>query len=66
VIVGLGIAVLLTQLAVASVRGVGAVADPSPPVVTAVPWVALAAWSVGTFTVLTVAGWLVPRGSVVR
>jgi hypothetical protein len=35
-------------------------------VVTVVPWAALAAWSVGTFAVLTLAGWLVPRGSVVR
>ena len=66
VIVGLGVAVLLTRLAVASVRGAGAVADPSPPVVTVVPWAALAAWSVGTFAVLTLAGWLVPRGRVVR
>ena len=45
VVVGLGIAVLLTRLAVASVRAAGAVADPSPPVVTVVPWAALAAWS---------------------
>ena len=66
VIVGLGTAVLLTRLAVVSVRGAGAVADPRPPVVTVVPWAALAAWSVGTFAVLTLAGWLVPRGSVVR
>jgi hypothetical protein len=66
VVVGLGIAVLLTRLAVASVRGAGAVADPIPPVVTVVPWAALAAWSVGTFAVLTLAGWLVPRRSVVR
>jgi hypothetical protein len=66
VIAGLGIAVLLTRLAVASVRGAGAVADPMPPVVTVVPWAALAAWSVGTFAVLTLAGWLIPRGSAVR
>jgi hypothetical protein len=66
VIVGLGIAVLLTRLAVASVRGAGAVADPRPPVVTVVPWAALTVWSLGTFTVLMLAGWLVPRGSVVR
>jgi hypothetical protein len=66
VIVGLGIAVLLTRLAVASVRGADAVADPRPPVVTVVPWAALAVWSAGTFAVLTLAGWLVPRGSVVR
>ena len=66
VIVGLGVAVLLTRLAVASVRSAGAVADPRPPVVTVVPWPALAAWGVGTLAVLTLAGWLVPRGSVVR
>jgi len=58
--------VLLTRLAVASVRGAGAVADPRPPVVTVVPWAALTIWSLGTFTVLMLAGWLVPRGSVVR
>jgi hypothetical protein len=66
VIVGLGVAVLLTRLAVASVRGAGAAADPRPPVVAVVPWLALAAWSAGTFAVLALAGWLVPRGSVVR
>ncbi len=63
VIVGVGIAVLLTRLAVASVRAAGTVADPSPPVVTVVPWTALAAWSAGTFAVLALAGWLAPRGS---
>ena len=63
VIVGVGIAVLLTRLAVASVRAAGTVADPSPPVVTVLPWTALAAWSAGTFAVLALAGWLAPRGS---
>ena len=63
VVVGVGIAVLLTRLAVASVRAAGTVADPSPPVVTVVPWAALAAWSAGTFAVLALAGWLAPRGS---
>jgi len=66
VVVGVGIAVLLTRLAVASVRAAGAVADPRPPVVTVVPWAALAAWSAGTFAVLALAGWLAPRRSVVR
>ena len=47
VVVGAGIAVLLTRLAVASVRAAGTVADPRPPVVTVVPWAALAAWSAG-------------------
>ena len=61
VVAGVGIAVLLTRLAVASVRAAGDVADPRPPVVTVVPWAALAAWSVGTFAVLALAGWLAPR-----
>jgi hypothetical protein len=64
VIAGLGIAVLLTRLAVASVRAAGTVADPRPPVVTVVPWAALAAWGTGTLAVLALAGWL--RESVVR
>ena len=65
VVVGLGIAVLLTRLAVASVRAAGAVADPRPPVLTVVPWAALAAWGAGTFAMLAFAGWLATR-SVVR
>jgi hypothetical protein len=69
VIVGLGIAVLLTRLAVASVRAAGTVADPSPPVVTVVPWAELAAWGAGALAVLALAGALATRaliGSVVR
>jgi hypothetical protein len=69
VIVGLGIAVLLTRLAVASVRAAGTVADPSPPVVTVVPWAALAAGAAGTLAVLALAGALATRaliGSGVR
>ena len=69
VIVGLGIAVLLTRLAVASVRAAGTVADPSPPVVTVVPWAELAAWGAGTLAVLALAGALATRaliGGVVR
>jgi hypothetical protein len=64
VVVGLGIAVLLTRLAVASVRAAGAVADPRPPVVTVVPWAALAAWGAGTFAVLALAGWLATRALI--
>jgi hypothetical protein len=64
VIVGLGIAVLLTRLAVASVRAAGAVADPRPPVVTVVPWAALAAWVAGAFAVLALAGWLATRALI--
>jgi hypothetical protein len=61
VVVGLGIAVLLTRLAVASVRAVGAVADPRPPVVTVVPWAALAAWGAGVAGLLMLAAWLATR-----
>ena len=61
VIVGLGIAALLTRLAVASVRAAGTVANPRPPVVTVMPWAALAAWGVGTFAVLGLTGWLATR-----
>jgi hypothetical protein len=64
VVVGLGIAVLLTRLAVASVRAAGAVANPRPPVVTVVPWAALAAWGAGTFAVLALAGWLATRALI--
>ena len=65
-VVGVGIAVLLTRLAVASVRAAGAVADPSPPVLTVVPWAALAAWGAGTLAVLALAGWLATQRGVVR
>jgi hypothetical protein len=64
VVAGLGIAVLLTRLAVASVRAAGAVADPRPPVVSVVPWAALAAWSTGTFAVLALAGALATRALI--
>jgi ABC-type antimicrobial peptide transport system permease subunit len=64
VIVGLGIAALLTRLAVASVRAAGTVANPRPPVVTAVPWAALAAWGAGTFAVLALAGWIATRALI--
>jgi len=63
-IVGLGIAVLLTRLAVASVRAAGTVADPRPPVVTVVPWAELAVWSAGLFAVLVLAGALATRALI--
>ena len=66
VVAGLAIAVLLTRLAVASVRSVGAVASPRPSAVTVVPWAALAAWGAGTLAVLAIAGWLATRRSVGR
>jgi len=66
VIAGLGIAVLLTRLAVASVRAAGTVADPRPPVVIVVPWVALFIGAVGTFAVLALAGVLATRALIGR
>jgi hypothetical protein len=56
--------VLLTRLAVASVRAAGTVADPRPPVVTVVPSAALAAWGAGAFAVLALAGWLATRALI--
>ncbi len=64
VVAGLGIAALLTRLAVASVRAAGAVADPRPPLVTVVPWAALAAWGAGALAVLMLAGWLATRALI--
>jgi hypothetical protein len=66
VIAGLGIAVLLTRLAVASVRAAGTVADPRPPVLTVVPWAALVAGAVGTFAVLALVGALATRALIGR
>jgi hypothetical protein len=61
VIIGLGIAMLLTRLAVAGVRAAGTAADPSPPVVTVIPWAELAALGAGTLALLALAGWLASR-----
>ena len=44
VVRGLAIGVVLTRLAVATVRAAGTVAVPGPPVVTVAPWVQLALW----------------------
>jgi hypothetical protein len=59
--VGLGIAVLLTRLAVASVRAAGTVAVPRPPLVTVVPWIGLGGLGVAAIVVLAGAGWLATR-----
>jgi hypothetical protein len=57
VLAGLVVAVVLTQLAVTSVRAAGTVTDPSPPVVPVVPWPELTAWAAGLLAVLAAAGW---------
>jgi hypothetical protein len=64
VVAGLAIAALLTRLAVASVRAAGAVANPRPPLVTVVPWAALAAWGAGELAVLALAGWLATQALI--
>jgi hypothetical protein len=64
VLAGLGLALLLTRLAVASVRAAGAVANPRPPLVTVVPWPALAAWGAGAFAMLALASWLATRALI--
>jgi hypothetical protein len=64
VVAGLAIAALLTRLAVASVRAAGAVANPRPPLVTVVPWAALAVWGAGELAVLALAGWLATQALI--
>jgi hypothetical protein len=63
---GLVIAVLLTRLAVASVRAATTVAAPQPPLVTVVPWWQLLAWGALTVVVLLFASWLATRVAVAR
>jgi hypothetical protein len=58
VLVGLLLAVVLTRLAVAGVRAAGTVANPNPPLVTVVPWVALVLWCVVAAAVLVTTSWL--------
>ncbi len=57
---GLAVAVLLTRLAVASVRA-GTVTTPQPPLVTIVPWAQLIASGAGAIAVLLLVGWLATR-----
>lgn len=66
VIAGLGVAALLTRLAVAGVRGAATVAVPRPALVTVAPWIALALWGLAALVALTVAAWLATRSAVGR
>jgi hypothetical protein len=61
VVVGVVVAVLLTRLAVATVRAAGTVAAPRPPLVTVEPWGALALWAVVVLGVLAVGGMAATR-----
>ena len=55
------IALILTLLAVTSVRAAATVASPRPPLVTIVPVAELAIWAVVVLVLLAAAGWLATR-----
>jgi hypothetical protein len=57
VVVGLAVGVVLTRLAVASVRAAGTVAVPRPPLVTVAPWGELALWGLVAIVALAAAAW---------
>jgi hypothetical protein len=61
VAVGVIVAMLLTRLAVATVRAAGTVAVPRPPLVTVEPWGALALWAVVVLAALAVGGMAATR-----
>jgi hypothetical protein len=61
VAVGVVIAVLLTRLAVATVRAAGTVAVPRPPLVTVEPWGALVLWAAVVLAALAAAGLVATR-----
>ena len=58
---GAVIAVVLTRLAVATVRAAGTMAAPSPPVVAVAPWLGLALWSLAVLAALGLATWAATR-----
>jgi hypothetical protein len=66
VAVGLAIGVILTRLAVATVRAAGTVAVPRPPLVTVAPWGELALWSLVALAALGAAAWVATRSIVGR
>jgi hypothetical protein len=61
VVLGLGLALLLTRLAVITVRAAGAVSAPRPPLVSVTPWPALGLWGLGLIVVLATATWTATR-----
>jgi hypothetical protein len=64
VLVGLGLAVLLTRLAVTSVRAAGGGESPHPPLVSVAPWPQLGAGAIGAIVVLILAGLLATRSLI--
>jgi hypothetical protein len=63
---GLLIALVLTSLAVASLRAAATLVVPQPPLVTVVPWWQLLAWGAVTLAALLLASWLATRVAVAR
>jgi hypothetical protein len=60
-VLGLAVAVLLTRLAVATVRAAGTVAVPQPPLVPVAPWSQLAAWGLVAMAALAATSWVASR-----
>ncbi len=66
VTMGLVIGVLLTRLAVATVRASGTVAVPHPSIVTVAPWAELAGWALAAAVVIAAVAWIATRMVVGR
>jgi hypothetical protein len=60
-VLGLAVAVLLTRLAVATVRAAGTAAVPQPPLVPVAPWSQLAAWGLLAIAALAATSWAASR-----
>ena len=58
---GTVIGVVLTRLAVATVRAAGTVAVPRPPVVVVAPWLGLGLWSLAVLATLSLGAWAATR-----
>ncbi len=61
VVAGLGVGLLLTTLAVATVQGAGPVAVPDPPLVTVAPWGQLVVWGAAALAILAGASAIAAR-----
>jgi hypothetical protein len=66
VLAGLAIGVVLTRLAVVTVRAAGTIAVPRPPLVTVAPWAELALWGLAALVALGAATWVATRSLVGR
>ena len=66
VAIGLGVAALLTRLAVVSVRAATTLGVPRPPLVTVAPWLELGLWGALALCALGVTGWVAARTVVAR